>query len=56
MAMSHRFLDHYLPGHPDRDGLQARQSEINREIEAQQRALIKPRQFHFVVRPAPNKP
>ena len=49
LASSRRFLDHYLPGHPERDKLHARQSELSIKIEDLQRALVNPRPFHFVV-------
>jgi lysophospholipase L1-like esterase len=50
LASSRRFLDHYLPAHPESDKLHARQSELSIKIEDLQRALVKPRPFHFVVR------
>jgi hypothetical protein len=55
VAQAERFLDHYLPAHPDRDALHAQSNEINQRIEALQRALLKPRPFHFVVQPVGTK-
>ncbi|WP_165221732.1 GDSL-type esterase/lipase family protein [Aquisphaera insulae] len=52
MSAGRLFLDHYLPNHPDRDRLHAMDSEINARIEDLQRALVKPRPFHFVIRKA----
>jgi hypothetical protein len=52
IANAERFLDHYLPEHPDRIELHTQSREINVRIEALQRALLKPRAFHFVVRHA----
>jgi lysophospholipase L1-like esterase len=52
IANAERFLDHYLPKHPDRIELHTQSREINVRIEALQRALLKPRSFHFVVRHA----
>ncbi|QEH38712.1 GDSL-like Lipase/Acylhydrolase [Aquisphaera giovannonii] len=53
MASGRLFLDHYLPAHPDGVRLHALDSEINARIEDLQRALVKPRPFHFVIHPAP---
>ena len=50
LASSRRFLDHYLPAHPERDRLHESDADINRHIEELQRTLVKPRAFHFVVR------
>ena len=50
IANAERLLDHYLFKHPDRIELHAQSREINLRIEALQRALLKPRSFHFVVR------
>ena len=56
IANSGRFLDHYLPQQPERLELHRQSREINQRIEALQRALLKPRPFHFVVkRAAPQK-
>ena len=55
IANAERFLDHYLPQHPDRIELHTQSREINQRIEAIQRALLKPRPFHFVVRRAAAK-
>jgi lysophospholipase L1-like esterase len=52
LAQSARFLDHYLPAHPERAALHAQCREINQRVEELQRALLKPRPFHFVVRRA----
>ena len=54
IAVSRRFLDHYLPNQPGREGLHARQSELDMGIEGLQRALLKPRPFHFVIRAVPH--
>jgi lysophospholipase L1-like esterase len=51
-AEAGRLLDEYLPQHPARIELHNQGKEINRSIEAHQRALVKPRSFHFVVRHA----
>jgi hypothetical protein len=52
LAHAARFLDHYLPAHPERSELHAQSKEVNERIEALQRTLLKPRPFHFVVRRA----
>jgi lysophospholipase L1-like esterase len=54
IAVSRRFLDHYLPKHPEREGLHAKQSELNIGAEGLQRALMKPRPFHFLIRAVPH--
>ena len=51
VSLGHRFLDHYLPAHPDRAAFHAQDAEINRSLETLQRTLLKPRPFHFVLRP-----
>jgi hypothetical protein len=55
ITLGHRFLDHYLPAHPDRDVIHSQDVEIDQKIENLQRTLLKPRPFHFVVRPVPAK-
>jgi lysophospholipase L1-like esterase len=55
VAISRRFLDHYLPLHPGRGDLHRQQVEVNRRIEDLQRALVKPRPFHFVITAARGK-
>ena len=55
ISLGHRFLDHYLPAHPDRAAIHAQDAEINRNLETLQRTLLKPRPFHFVLRPVPAK-
>ena len=52
LAESARSLDQYLPNHPERSELHAQSREIDERIEALQRTLLKPRPFHFVIRPA----
>ena len=55
VSLGHRFLDHYLPAHPDRAAIHTQDAEINRSLETLQRRLLRPRPFHFVLRPAPAK-
>jgi hypothetical protein len=50
LAQADRFLDHYLPTHPERSTLHAQCGEINGRIELLQRTLLKPRIFHYVIR------
>jgi hypothetical protein len=50
IAQARRFLDHYLPAHSERSVLHGQSQDINEQIEAVQRTLLKPRPFHFVVR------
>jgi lysophospholipase L1-like esterase len=52
LAESARALDQYLPNHPERTALHAQTRAIDERIEALQRTLLKPRPFHFVIRPA----
>lgn len=53
VATADRMTDHYLPGHPERQALRRRTAEADARLVDLQRALIQPRPFHFVVRPAP---
>jgi lysophospholipase L1-like esterase len=55
IAQAGRFLDHYLPGHPERTALHAQSQEINQRIEALQKTLLRLRPFHFIVRPVAAK-
>jgi lysophospholipase L1-like esterase len=55
VASSRRLLDHYLPAHPARAAIHARDAEIDRKIEDLQRTILKPRAFHFVIRRIPPK-
>jgi hypothetical protein len=55
VAQAARFLDHYLPAHPEQSQLHAQTKDINERIETLQRTLLKPRPFHFVLRPAESK-
>jgi lysophospholipase L1-like esterase len=50
IANAGRVLDHYLPEHPDQVVLHAQSREIDRRIEELQRALLKLRPFHFIVK------
>lgn len=49
IASSRRSLDHYLPNHPGQASIHAQDEEIDRKIEDLQRAIVKPRPFHFVI-------
>jgi hypothetical protein len=51
VAAARRLADHYLPGHPERDVLHRQAEEANARLEDLQRTLVRPRPFHFVVRP-----
>jgi hypothetical protein len=55
VATARRLADHYLPGHPERDLLHRQAAEANARLEDLQRTLVRPRPFHFAVRPAPSK-
>jgi hypothetical protein len=50
--MANRLTDHYLPGHPDREALHKQSAVADARLVELQRALVRPRPFHFVVRPA----
>jgi lysophospholipase L1-like esterase len=55
VATARRLAGHYLPGHPDRGALHRQAEEANFRLEELQRTLVRPRPFHFVVRPAGSK-
>lgn len=55
VAQTLRLTDHYLPAHPDREALRRDAEEANARLVSYQRALVKPRPFHFGIRPAPPK-
>ncbi len=52
VAEAARSLDQYLTSHPERSALHAQYWALNEQIEAIQRTLLKPRPFHFLIRPA----
>jgi lysophospholipase L1-like esterase len=47
-----RSNEHHLPKHPERAAIRKQSAEIDAKIDALRRTLLKPRPFHFVVRPA----
>jgi len=53
VATADRMTDHYLPGHPERRTLRRQSAEADARLVDLQRELVRPRPFHFVVRPAP---
>ena len=50
-----RLADRYLPGHPEGAALRGQSDQTDARIVDLQRALVRPRPFHFVVRPAAGK-
>jgi len=56
IALARWFTGHYLPGYPEKDAQQKSYDEANAQVEGLQRSLVKPRPFHFIVRPAEPKP
>ena len=52
VATARRLADDYLPGHPERDALHRQAEEADARLVDLQRTLVRPRPFHFVVRPA----
>ena len=46
-----RQIDFYLPAFPARDSLHTQTAAANSRLEALQRTLVRPRSFHFIVRP-----
>ena len=55
VATARRLADDYLPGHPERDALHRQAEEADARLVDLQRTLVRPRPFHFVVRPAASK-
>ena len=55
LASAGRTVHHYLPDYPDWDSFRKGSDDVNARLEALQRTLVKPRPFHFVVRPASPK-
>lgn len=56
VASADRLTDHYLPAHPDRKLLRDQAQQADARIVDLQRTLVRPRPFHFVVRPTEPKP
>ena len=55
--MAESLAEHFLPGHPEREALRRQSAEADARLVDLQRTLVRPRPFHFVVRPAgaPNR-
>jgi lysophospholipase L1-like esterase len=51
VATARQLADHYLPTHPERDALHRQADEADARLVDLQRTLVRPRPFHFVVRP-----
>jgi lysophospholipase L1-like esterase len=51
IATADRLTDHYLPSHPDLGSLREQARQADARIVDLQRSLVRPRPFHFVVRP-----
>ena len=50
-----RQADAYLPEHPALSSIRSQADAVNTRLEALQRSLVKPRPFHFEIRPAARK-
>jgi lysophospholipase L1-like esterase len=52
IATADSLTEHFLPGHPEREALRRQSAEADARLAELQRTLVRPRPFHFVVRPA----
>jgi hypothetical protein len=52
VVTARRFTDHSLPSHPDAAVSHEQAEQADARIEDLRRMLVRPRPFHFVVRPA----
>jgi lysophospholipase L1-like esterase len=51
VAQSRAFIDQFLPDLPEKVARREHYEDLNARVEGLQRALVRPRAFHFVIRP-----